>query len=357
MRQTVSFFIMLATVFSMSGSLRWLSTSYDFGTMKEIAGPKEGSVRFVNQGPDEVVILDMRPSCGCTSVEYPDTPIAAGDTATVKFTYDPAGRPGKFQKTIRVTTSGDNGVSIIRITGNVLGTPESLSKLYPDESGPLRFTSKMVYGGELKHGKTRNDFFTVYNQSPDTIIPAFRSDDPTLSIESTDLRLGPGDTATFSLFYNSRDDNRYGPSEIPFEIVTDTTKKDAETAKCSYHVNVIPDFPNLSREEIENAPKLQMAVDRVNAGTIEKGVENQPVALTVENKGKKPLTLLRVYSYYPEIKITDYPSQIKPGKTGEIKFEIISDKLQGGLFQTQFKILSDDPSQPSTDVNIYGMKD
>lgn len=357
MRLTASLALILLSGFSAYAHLEWLSNDYDFGLMKEIAGPKEGHVRFVNHGKEEVVILDMRPSCGCTSVSFPDKPIAPGDTATVSFTYDPTGRPGRFEKTIKVRYTGEGGVEIIKIRGNVLGTSESLARIYPDESGPLRFTSMSVYGGEIKHGKTRNDFFTVYNQSQDTISPSFVSKDPTLSIESTDLRLGPGDTATFSVFYNSRDDNRYGPVTIPFEIITDTANPSAERAQCSYYANVIPDYSGLSGEELANAPRMTLTPDRVNAGTIAAGSATQPFSLKVENSGRRPLKLLRVYSFYPEVKILDYPEQIKPGKSAEIKVELISDKINAGIFQTQMRVLSDDPSQPVTDVNIFGMKD
>ncbi len=62
------------------GEIVWLEKEYDFGLMKEEAGPKTGSVRLVNTGPEEAVITGARPSCGCTGVAYPDDPIAPGDT-------------------------------------------------------------------------------------------------------------------------------------------------------------------------------------------------------------------------------------------------------------------------------------
>lgn len=74
------------------GEIVWLEKEYDFGLMKEEAGPKTGSVRLVNTGPEEAVITGARPSCGCTGVAYPDDPIAPGDTVKFSFTYNPLGR-------------------------------------------------------------------------------------------------------------------------------------------------------------------------------------------------------------------------------------------------------------------------
>lgn len=79
------------------------------------------------------MITGARPSCGCTGVAYPDDPIAPGDTVKFSFTYNPLGRPGRFEKSIRVYI-GDFDTATIRIRGNVLGTPESLSTLYPVEA-------------------------------------------------------------------------------------------------------------------------------------------------------------------------------------------------------------------------------
>ena len=80
-----------------------------------------GRVRFVNTGGEPVVITGARPGCGCTGVEYPHDPIEPGDTAVISFTYNPAGRPGAFEKSIRVYI-GDNTTERVMIRGTVLGT-------------------------------------------------------------------------------------------------------------------------------------------------------------------------------------------------------------------------------------------
>lgn len=102
---------------------------------------KTGSVRLVNTGSEEAVITGARPSCGCTGVAYPDDPIAPGDTVRFSFTYNPLGRPGRFEKSIRVYI-GDFDIATIRIRGNVLGTPESLSTLYPVEADRCAFQKR-----------------------------------------------------------------------------------------------------------------------------------------------------------------------------------------------------------------------
>lgn len=203
------------------GEIVWLEKEYDFGLMKEEAGPKTGSVRLVNTGPEEAVITGARPSCGCTGVAYPDDPIAPGDTVKFSFTYNPLGRPGRFEKSIRVYI-GDFDIATIRIRGNVLGTPESLSTLYPVEAGPLRLSEKRMAAGEVTYGKTRHFFLNGYNQTADTIRPSWVSDDPSLSVSSSSEAVGPGDIVTLSFYFNSRQRTEMGPLEIPVRIISDS---------------------------------------------------------------------------------------------------------------------------------------
>lgn len=329
--------------------VKWLQTEYDFGLIKEIAGPQKGVVKFVNTRPEEVVILDMRPSCGCTDASFPEAPITTGDTATLHFTYDPTGRPGKFEKSIRVKYSGGGDKTII-IRGKVLGTSESLSKLYPYEAGPLRFTSSVVYGGEVTHGKSRNDFFTLYNQSADSVVLSYNCADPNLKLEASDIKLGAGDTSTFSVFYDSFNDSRRGPIEIPFEVSGGDS-----TGHLTFNCSVMPDFSRYTAEDYDNAPKITLSPDRVNAGTL--GDESPRLEIEVVNEGKRPLSLYNVYTFNTDVKILKYPATIKPGKRGKIEFLLVPGKINQGIFQTSFRILTDDPRQTITDVGIFGQKE
>lgn len=89
-------------VFMTPAKVTWLSTHYNYGAFREEEGPRKGSLSFVNSGDAPTFIRNVRPSCGCTAADYPRDMIAPGDTATIEFTYDPARRPGPFDKTIRV---------------------------------------------------------------------------------------------------------------------------------------------------------------------------------------------------------------------------------------------------------------
>lgn len=95
------------------------TTVHDFGTIKEANGKVSCSFKVTNTGDMPLVITRVIASCGCTTPEFPKEPIAVGKSGEIKVTFDPAGRPGPFTKTISVYSNGKVGSYILSIRGEV----------------------------------------------------------------------------------------------------------------------------------------------------------------------------------------------------------------------------------------------
>ena len=93
--------------------------THDFGTIKEVDGPVTHIFEFTNTGNEPLVIINVNASCGCTRPEYSKEPIRPGKKGKIKVTYNPAGRPGEFDKEVKIRTNG-NKRPILRITGVVV---------------------------------------------------------------------------------------------------------------------------------------------------------------------------------------------------------------------------------------------
>ena len=88
-------------------------------TSKQVDGPVSHPFTIKNTGNAPLVLTRVVASCGCTKPEFETAPIAPGKTTTVKVTYNPAGRPGQFVKTISIYSNGKDGSYILRIKGVV----------------------------------------------------------------------------------------------------------------------------------------------------------------------------------------------------------------------------------------------
>jgi Zn-dependent metalloprotease len=105
-----------------AGNLKQISvneTTHDFKTIKEKDGKVTAVFTLTNNNDKPFVITNVKPSCGCTTPEWTKEPIAPGKQGHVKATFDPAGRPGPFDKTVTVETSGEPASIALRIKGSV----------------------------------------------------------------------------------------------------------------------------------------------------------------------------------------------------------------------------------------------
>ena len=88
-----------------SAQIVWLEPVHDFGAIREDRGLARTVFRGVNVGTDTIVVLSARANCGCTRPEFSRGNIAPGDTLKVGVAFDPAGRPGRFEKKVMLTTT------------------------------------------------------------------------------------------------------------------------------------------------------------------------------------------------------------------------------------------------------------
>lgn len=334
-----------------SARLRIIDREYDFGLMKEAAGPKTGTARFVNDGREEIVITQVKPSCGCTSAEYPEEPIAPGDTAVVSFTYDPFMRPGRFEKTVKVYDS-DGGRHVIHINGNVLGTPESLETMYPLDAGSVKLSESILNMGNITMGKAKTLFITGYTLSMDSISPTFTSPAKSVKIAASAPKSGPGDLTTYTVTFDPRLQPEYGPMEIP---LTFTASEADSPVDVKLRAFVIPDTALAERMMKGKTPACAIWPDPVELGELN-GSDVIETSFTVANDGKAPLTLLRVYSESPAVTVVSAPGKVKPGKTAKVKLSVDSSLLPDGPFRIPVGIVSDDPLHPDLTTPLTGIK-
>ncbi|MFD1294310.1 DUF1573 domain-containing protein [Lutibacter holmesii] len=91
---------------------------YDFGTITE--GEKvQGAFKVTNAGKVDLIITNVKPSCGCTTPEWTKEAIAPGATGEIKFEFNSANRVGKQNKSITVKSNAEKITEVIRIKGTV----------------------------------------------------------------------------------------------------------------------------------------------------------------------------------------------------------------------------------------------
>ena len=79
-------------------------TQHDFGKVSE--GEKvDYTFRIVNKGTSELIIKDVKSSCGCTAALLNSSSIKPGQEGTIKVEFDTKNRSGKNSKTVTVQSN------------------------------------------------------------------------------------------------------------------------------------------------------------------------------------------------------------------------------------------------------------
>ncbi len=101
--------------------IEFATKTHDFGTIKEADGNAVCEFEFRNTGDAPLVIISATAACGCTRPQYPTTPVKPGRKGKIKVSYNPANRPGEFNKTVTVRTNAPSQKKVtLRISGTVI---------------------------------------------------------------------------------------------------------------------------------------------------------------------------------------------------------------------------------------------
>ncbi len=93
--------------------------TYDFGDMKQ-GDKKDHTFSLTNNGKSELIIRNIRSSCGCTAVAPSKNVIAPGESAPIKVTFDSRGKRGRQSKSITVITNDPKTpTSMLRVSCNI----------------------------------------------------------------------------------------------------------------------------------------------------------------------------------------------------------------------------------------------
>ncbi|MDR3651632.1 MAG: DUF1573 domain-containing protein [Paludibacter sp.] len=98
--------------------------THDFGKINEKDGKATFVFEFTNHGDAPLVISRVQASCGCTTPTWTKEPVEADKKGLITVTYNTAGRPGMFTKTITVYTNGTQEQVVLIIKGEVIPIPK-----------------------------------------------------------------------------------------------------------------------------------------------------------------------------------------------------------------------------------------
>ena len=328
-------------------------TTHDFGKINEADGRVTTIFEFKNEGMTPLVLSNVRASCGCTTPKWTREPIEPGQTGTITVTYNPNGRPGRFQKTITVTSNASVPTVRLYIKGEVIPKPAKPTEQYPVEMGALRLKKKSLNFGAVPKKEGGRLLEIEYANTTDSVVLVdllFNPSDNYIKPLATLKELQKGETGKFQFSLQANECPLWGPIEVKVYVVVNGKRKITDDYAITLKADIKEDFSYMSVEDQQQAPILEVN-DQVNLGSVKAG-KKLVSKLVLSNVGVNPLWIRRVVSTDNTVFVVTPKSAIKSGRKVDAKVEINTSGLAAGNYSRQISIINNDPKKSVTKVTL-----
>ena len=321
---------------------------HDFGTFKEEAGSQSYNFKFKNNGESPLILNNVRASCGCTTPEWTRDPIAPGQVGFIKVSYNPAHRPGPFNKTVTVSSNAENATVILRIKGTVMEHEKTLAEQYPRQIGPLRAKTNQISFVRIKEDEVKTDSLEVVNDTDQPIKVEFKTPPGHLTVKADPETLAPKTKGYIVVTYDAQKLNTYG--FVMHRIYLNLNGETNYRNSIGVSATIEEDFSKLSPEELANAPVVSFDEKSHDFGDINQGDEVE-YTFQMKNEGKRDLVIRRVKTSCGCTAVTPEKKVITQSESVPLKVKFNS-RGKHGRQNKSITVITNDPKNPTTILRI-----
>jgi len=320
---------------------------HDFDEIREEDGSVEHTFRFVNEGDNPIRITNVKASCGCTTPGWTKEEVMPGDSGFVMARYNPRNRPGRFRKSLRITASDSAFDQTLFIQGFVKPKLKSPEEQFPVTVGDFRLEHQTLNFGKINTEKPISKSFDIYNESdslarlsPDDAFPKH------LTAELSPPTLQPGEIGKLNLTY-------YPIKKNDFGFVSDHIKLGDDKGRGISVMAIIEEyFPEMTAEELEQVPKLEISSRVFDFGEVTQGniIEK---TFELKNTGSETLDFRAIKSNCDCLTYEFKGKAVKKGKSRQLKSIFDTSDLRGNQYKS-LVIYSNDPINPTQIITLKG---
>jgi hypothetical protein len=321
--------IMLFVFSANAQKLEFDELVHDFGTIKEELGTVTHAFKFTNTGDKPLVIVKVKPSCGCTTSGWTKEPVQPGETGEVLATYKTSS--GVFNQSLTVTASGLPD-AILYIKGNVTKKPENLMETYPQTFGDLRSKNKrdFSFAQISSQQSTPSQTIEIANAGDEVVNLTFENVPEYINVNAVPVSLNPRQKGQITVSVNGEKRKTFGYNKD--EITVKTGKSSEMFSITSIVAEKI--------EQPEKFPVIEIPQSDIDLGKLT--VNKASKTIELKNLGNADLVIKSFSTDNDAFRVfLKKELKIKSGKTGTIKLS--AQNLQKGNNTAQIYLSTNDP--------------
>ena len=323
-------------------SLRFDSTTWDFGVIKEADGVVSHDFNYINVSDHDVVLEFVTPGCSCTTTTYDHSALPPGQAATLTVHYDPASQPGQFHQTVQVVLKGGKERYNIIVEGVVAEREKDVDQLYPFPVVlGLQVSSLTARFGFVQQGRSLVKSIGIANTSGRDLRLdyALEKADQDIVVRMPQV-LKDGQTGLVEIDFSPAP-GRIGSLENGLLIFPEGEARGKAVALEGYAVQ--------TTEKKTGAASLRFQPTMLDFGKVRIGKKSK-ATVTLYNDGKEPLDILKVE--IPDAITVKLPQKasIPAGKSMKLEATLLLEKRNFRQEDLRVRLFTNDPQRPVRDV-------
>lgn len=303
-----------------------------------------------NSGASPLTIRDVRTSCGCTTVSYPQTPVAPGQSFTVCAVYD-AKTMGHFNKQIGVYSDASSTPLMLSVKGVVVDSEAQPDVTYPYKLGDLEADRCDVEFDDVNRGDEPVQVINIKNNTDETLEPVLMHLPDYLRAEVRPARLAPGRTGKVLIQLDSHSLRDLGLSQTSVYLGMFAGDKVAQEKEIAVSAILLPDFSSMTPQQEAAAPKLRLSSGTVELGSFA-GKKQKKGKVTLINQGKSPLEIRSLQMFNAGLELSLANKTIAPGQRVDLKVTAIAEILKKSKTKPRILLITNDPENTKVIINV-----
>ena len=321
---------------------------HQFGTVLW-KNPVTATFKVVNTGDKPLVISNVTTSCGCTEAEWTQAPIAPGKTGVITTVYD-AKALGRFHKNIGVYCNANARPVYLTIQGEVTADPRKALVL-PYQIGDIKLDKDVLEFDDAHKGDKPFVEILVANLSEKPYAPVLMHLPSYLQTEATPDTLPKEGYGKIKVMLDTDKLPKYGVTRATVYLSRFPGDKVGDDNAIPVSAVLLPDFSNLTPEQLQNAPHLEVSTTELNFPKL-LAKDRKSLNVVIRNTGKRNLDITDLQVLDASLTVHLKKHTLKPGESTKLKVTAYGNQLEGLSRTPRIMIISNDPKHPKMIINV-----
>lgn len=295
-------------------------------------------------------IKNVRTSCGCTSVEYPHTPIPDGGAFTVTATYD-ARQMGHFNKDIAIYSDASDKPVYLTMRGVVVDEIVGFTGDYPFTIADVKADKNDIEFDDVNRGDRPVQKINIMNTGTSPVSPVVMHLPNYLKANVSPTTLAPGRQGVVSITLDSKKLRDYGLARTSVYLGMFPGDKVSPEKEISVSAVLLPAFSEMTESEIANAPQIRLSQENLDLGKFN-GKAKKKGTIVIENVGRSDLDISSLQMFTDGLSVSLNKTRLKPNEQAKLKVTAEARMLKKARSKPRVLMITNDPLNPKVVIKI-----